>query len=96
MTLPVVGGLSAEASLPVNSGVKNPQAILRYALQIDDKPIRVIQKELESISEALRIPGRSCCRGQVRGEHCSGASQQEDPPWLPPQAASPSAPSGGQ
>jgi len=57
MTLPVVGGLSAEASLPVNSGVKNPQAILRYALQIDDKPIRVIQKELESISEALRIPG---------------------------------------
>jgi cyclophilin family peptidyl-prolyl cis-trans isomerase len=37
--------------------VKNANALLRYALPIDNKPIRRIQKELEQISEDLRIPG---------------------------------------
>lgn len=37
--------------------VKNAKALLRIALPIDNKPIRVIQEELDSISEAIRIPG---------------------------------------
>lgn len=37
--------------------MKNARAILRNALPIDNKPIRRVASELESISEALRIPG---------------------------------------
>lgn len=37
--------------------MKNARAILRTALPVDNKPIRKIARELESISEALRIPG---------------------------------------
>jgi cyclophilin family peptidyl-prolyl cis-trans isomerase len=38
--------------------IKNANALLRYALPIDSKnPIRRVQKDLEHISEALRIPG---------------------------------------
>ena len=36
------------------------QALLRYALPIDCKPIRQIQRELEGISEELRVPGECC------------------------------------
>lgn len=41
--------------------VTNPKALLRYALPIDNKPIRSIQRELEAISAELRVPG-GCCR----------------------------------
>ncbi|XP_057855303.2 peptidyl-prolyl cis-trans isomerase CYP38, chloroplastic isoform X2 [Cryptomeria japonica] len=37
--------------------VKDPDALLRYALPIDNKPIRDIQKNLENIKENLKIPG---------------------------------------
>ncbi|KAG1654651.1 hypothetical protein FOA52_010279 [Chlamydomonas sp. UWO 241] len=47
----------AEAKLTAGDPIKNAQAILRYALPIDNKPIRSIQKELESVSDALRVPG---------------------------------------
>ncbi|EFJ40538.1 hypothetical protein VOLCADRAFT_108119 [Volvox carteri f. nagariensis] len=47
----------AHAILVASDPVKNAQAILRNALPINNKPIRQIQKDLESISEALRIPG---------------------------------------
>jgi cyclophilin family peptidyl-prolyl cis-trans isomerase len=43
--------------LTAGDPIKNAQAILRYALPIDCKPIRQVQKDLESISDALRIPG---------------------------------------
>lgn len=49
----------AEAMLTAGDPIKNARAILRYALPIDNKPIRQIQKDLESISAALRIPGTS-------------------------------------
>lgn len=39
----------------------NPKALLRYALPIDNKPIRSIQRELEAISAELRVPG-GCSR----------------------------------
>lgn len=34
------------------------QALLRYALPIDCKPIRQVQRELEGISDDLRVPGK--------------------------------------
>lgn len=48
---------TAHAGLQATDPVKNAKALLRYALPIKNKPIRVIQKELEQISEDLRIPG---------------------------------------
>lgn len=48
---------AAQALLTAGDPVKNARAILRNALPIDCKPIRTIQVELESIAEALRIPG---------------------------------------
>jgi len=47
----------AQAGMLAADPVKNANALLRYALPIDNKPIRKIQKELEQISEDLRIPG---------------------------------------
>lgn len=37
--------------------IKDPNALLRYALPIDNKPIREVQKSLEDISENLKLPG---------------------------------------
>ena len=47
----------AEAILTAGDPVKNARAILRNALPIENKPVRKIQRELESVAEALRIPG---------------------------------------
>lgn len=47
----------AQAGMLAADPVKNANALLRYALPIDNKPIRRIQKELEQISEDLRVPG---------------------------------------
>lgn len=48
---------AAIAALTAGDPIKSASAILRYALPIENKPIRQVQRELESISEALRIPG---------------------------------------
>lgn len=48
---------SAEARLTAGDPIKNARALLRNALPINNKEIRDIQRALESISEALRIPG---------------------------------------
>jgi len=47
----------AQAGMLSADPVKNAKALLRYALPINNKPIRAIQKDLEQISEDLRIPG---------------------------------------
>lgn len=47
----------AQAGLIATDPVKNAKALLRYALPIENKPIREIQKDLEQISEDLRVPG---------------------------------------
>eukprot|EP01024_Parvocaulis_polyphysoides_P060741 TRINITY_DN664_c0_g2_i1.p1 TRINITY_DN664_c0_g2~~TRINITY_DN664_c0_g2_i1.p1 ORF type:complete len:416 (-),score=73.31 TRINITY_DN664_c0_g2_i1:310-1557(-) len=47
----------AHAALTAGDPIKNARALLRNALQIDNKPIRKIQGELEYVSEYLRIPG---------------------------------------
>lgn len=45
------------AMLTAGDPVKNANALLRYALPIDNKEIRIIQRNLEGISEDLRVPG---------------------------------------
>lgn len=57
MCLNVQVAPTAQAILTAGDPVKNARAILRNALPVDNKPIRKIARELESISEALRIPG---------------------------------------
>ena len=48
----------AHAGLPSSNPNKDGRAILRNALPINNKsPIRQVQKSMESISEALRVPG---------------------------------------
>ncbi|GAB4816282.1 hypothetical protein N2152v2_003328 [Parachlorella kessleri] len=47
----------AEARLIDRDPIKNASALLRYALPIDNKPIRQVQADLDGISDALRIPG---------------------------------------
>lgn len=48
----------AQAILTAGDPVKNARAILRNALPVDNKPIRKVAQELESITESLRIPGK--------------------------------------
>ncbi|KGN59661.1 peptidyl-prolyl cis-trans isomerase CYP38, chloroplastic [Cucumis sativus] len=51
---PVIPELSVLISGPP---IKDPGALLRYALPIDNKAIREVQKPLEDISESLKIAG---------------------------------------
>eukprot|EP01018_Ginkgo_biloba_P013627 Gb_08385 [translate_table: standard] len=51
---PVLPDLSVLISGPP---VKDPKALLRYALPIDNKPMREVQKSLEDITENLKVPG---------------------------------------
>ncbi|NEQ99559.1 MAG: peptidylprolyl isomerase [Cyanothece sp. SIO2G6] len=43
--------------LPPGNAIKDGKALLRYALPIDNKPIRKLQKEIEEISNLLRVAG---------------------------------------
>ncbi len=43
--------------LPPGNAITDGKALLRYALPIDNKTIRSLQKELEDISETLRVQG---------------------------------------
>ncbi len=52
------GSNAALAGLPSSNPTKDGRAILRNALPINNKsPIRAVQKAMEQISEALRVPG---------------------------------------
>ncbi|CAK9322581.1 unnamed protein product [Citrullus colocynthis] len=51
---PVIPELSVLISGPP---IKDPGALLRYALPIDNKAVREVQKPLEDISESLKIAG---------------------------------------
>lgn len=55
-----------EATMPMEIGqvagleanpITNAKALLRYALPIDNKQIRSVQRKLEAISDDLRVPG---------------------------------------
>lgn len=54
------------SALPQGNAVTSGKALLRYALPIDNDPIREIQKQLEDISEPLRARKRlSSIRGSL-------------------------------
>ena len=53
-TTPVLPDLSVLISGPP---IKDPGALLRYALPIDNKAIREVQKPLEDITDSLKIAG---------------------------------------
>jgi len=58
MLSPAVDGNQALAGLPSLNPIKDGRVLLRNSLPIDNKnSIRVVQKNLESVSEALRVPG---------------------------------------
>lgn len=46
--------------------VKDAKALLRYALPIDNKPIKEVQLPLELITEDLRLPGLKALDGVER------------------------------
>jgi cyclophilin family peptidyl-prolyl cis-trans isomerase len=54
---PLVAPAPADAGMLSADPVKNAKALLRYSLPISNKPIRVVQRNLEQISEDLRVPG---------------------------------------
>lgn len=43
--------------LPPGNAIKDGKALLRYSLPISNKPIRKVQKEIEDISNLLRVQG---------------------------------------
>ncbi|MFW6295943.1 MAG: peptidylprolyl isomerase [Halothece sp.] len=45
---------SRESALPQGNAITDPTALLRYALPIDNEPIRRLQQSLEDISQQLR------------------------------------------
>lgn len=53
-TGPVVSEL---AGLIAGPPVKDPDALLRYALPITNKPIKDVQRTLEEITDILKVPG---------------------------------------
>lgn len=54
LLLTLSAGLSAATLLPSGNAITDGQAILRYALPIDNKPVRDLQDSLEDISNHLR------------------------------------------
>ncbi|KAI7733808.1 hypothetical protein M8C21_008927 [Ambrosia artemisiifolia] len=54
VTPPAFSDLSVLISGPP---IKDPEALLRYALPIDNKAIREVQKPLEDITESLKVSG---------------------------------------
>lgn len=52
---PVLPDLSVLISGPP---IKDPGTLLRYALPIDNKAIREVQKPLEDITDSLKVAGR--------------------------------------
>ena len=54
LLLTLSAGLSAATLLPSGNAITDGQAILRYALPIENKPVRDLQNSLEDISNHLR------------------------------------------
>ncbi|MEO0409908.1 MAG: peptidylprolyl isomerase [Cyanobacteria bacterium P01_A01_bin.135] len=54
------------AALPPGDAITDGKALLRYALPIENKPIREVQRQIEDISERLRIQGTRALKGVRR------------------------------
>lgn len=46
--------------------IKDPEALLRYALPINNKAIRDVQKPLEDVNESLKVSGTRAIDGVER------------------------------
>lgn len=63
---PVFPDLSVLISGPP---IKDPEALLRYALPIDNKAIREVQKPLEDITDSLKVAGVKALDSVERVRH---------------------------
>jgi peptidylprolyl isomerase len=54
ITLLAIGSVTLSAALPAGNAITDGRALLRYALPIDNKPVRDIQSNLEDITNQLR------------------------------------------
>ncbi len=61
-----LGSSLVVGALPPGDAITDGKALLRYALPIDNQPIREVQREIESISERLRIQGTRSVAGLKR------------------------------
>jgi peptidylprolyl isomerase len=64
--LSLAAGVNAATLLPSGNAITDGQAILRYALPIDNKPVRDLQNSLEDISNHLRGKQWSTINGDVK------------------------------
>jgi peptidylprolyl isomerase len=66
LCLSLTSGVNAATLLPSGNAITDGQAILRYALPIDNQPIRDLQNSLEDISNHLRGKQWSTINGDVK------------------------------
>lgn len=66
LLLTLSAGISAAGLLPSGNAITDGQSILRYALPIDNKPVRELQTSLEDISNHLRGKQWSTISGDVK------------------------------
>ncbi len=59
-------GISGAGLLPAGNAITDAQSILRYALPIDNKPVRDLQNSLEDIANHLRGKQWSSINGDVK------------------------------
>ncbi len=71
-------GLSAATLLPSGNAITDGQAILRYALPIDNQPVRDLQNSLEDISNHLRGKQWSTINNDVKKAAAVLKSKQAD------------------
>jgi peptidylprolyl isomerase len=71
-------GLSAATLLPSGNAITDGQAILRYALPIDNQPVRDLQNSLEDISNHLRGKQWSTINNDVKKAAAVLKNKQSD------------------
>ena len=72
-----IGALPANAALPPGNAVKDPTAILRNALPIDQPELQELQHRLESTSDELRAKRWSALTATVRRSQTLLSSKRE-------------------
>jgi peptidylprolyl isomerase len=78
LLLTMSGGLSAATLLPSGNAITDGQAILRYALPIDNKPVRDLQNSLEDISNHLRGKQWGTISGDIKKASAVLKTKQAD------------------
>jgi peptidylprolyl isomerase len=71
-------GISAAGLLPAGNAITDAQSILRYALPIDNKPVRELQNSLEDITNHLRGKQWNSISGDVKKAAAVLTTKQAD------------------